>query len=89
MRGAPRSPSQTARRATPLRRCDAQSRAQSERARRRDIATSAVLHRSMRIAGGLHMLLADGGSGLCRAGADPIRDHPVHRLVIGVPRFLL
>src|SRR5262249_22718317 len=24
-----------------------------------------------------------------RAGADPIRDHPVHRLVIGVPRFLL
>jgi hypothetical protein len=26
---------------------------------------------------------------LCRAGADPIRHHPVHRLVIGVPRFLL
>jgi CDGSH-type Zn-finger protein len=35
--------------------------------------------------------LADGRqrTSLCRAGADPIRDHPVHRLVIGVPRFLL
>ena len=53
--------------------------------------TSAVLHRSMRIAAGMHVLLADGRqrTSLCRAGADPIRDHPVHRLVIGVPRFLL
>ena len=51
----------------------------------------AVLHRSMRIAAGMHVLLADGRqrTSLCRAGADPIRDHPVHRLVIGVPRFLL
>src|SRR6266516_1139853 len=54
-------------------------------------ATSAVLHRSMRIAACMHVLLADGRqrTSLCRAGADPIRDHAVHRLVIGVPRFLL
>src|SRR6266511_4132761 len=52
--------------------------------------TSAVLHRSMRIAAGMHVLLADSRqrTSLCHAGADPIRDHAVHRLVIGVPRFL-
>jgi hypothetical protein len=39
----------------------------------------------------MHCSSPTAGSGLYFAvqGADPIRDHPVHRLVIGVPRFLL